>query len=72
MWLTYLVVDHREELKLPKLFPPFTKGGEILIYKKDNFDNSQVPVRYVVNQVIFDVYSTEPTQWVHVTEVRDE
>jgi len=71
MWRTIFVIDHKEELKPSLDFPPFTKGGELLLYKTDTFDDSRVPFRYAVAQVIFDIMSVRPTQYVHLQEVID-
>jgi hypothetical protein len=72
MWRTIFVFNHKEELRPPSEFPPFAKHGELLLFKTDEFDNSRVPFRYTVTQVIFDVMSMHPTQYVHLQEVIDE
>ena len=72
MWHTIFVIDHKEELKPSLKFPPFAKNGELMLFKTDQFDQSRVPFRYVITQVIFDVMSVRPSQYVHLKEVIDE
>jgi hypothetical protein len=69
VWRTIFVLDHQEELRPPREFPPFIKEGEVMLFKTDEFDNSRVPFRFVVAQVIFDVISLTPTQYVHLQEI---
>lgn len=72
MWRTIFVIDHKEELKPSLNFPPFTLGGELMLFKIDKFDGSQVPFRYTITQVIFDIMSPRLAQYVHLQEVTDE
>jgi len=72
MWQTIFVIDHKEELRSPFDFPPFSKGGEVLLFKTDQFDGSRIPFRYMITQVIFDILSHRPAQYVHLQEVINE
>jgi len=67
MWPTVFVFDHKEEIRPAVTFPPFSTGGEVMLMKKDLFDNSLAPKIYTIKQVIFDVYSTK--QYVHLSEI---
>ncbi len=67
MWETIFVFNHKDELRPPQTFPPFSKGGEVMLMLKDTFDQSLVPKTYTITQVIFDVYSVK--QYVHLLEV---
>lgn len=64
-WETHILLGS-ESRKLPKHMPAFTKGGEVMLYMFDTFDHTNVPVVYEITQVIFDVYSQTPRQYVRV------
>ena len=72
MWRTIFVIGHRDQLTPEIAFPPFSKNGELLLFKTDEFDQSRVPFRYNITQVIFDVLNPQPVQYVHLQEVTDE
>ena len=68
MWPTIFVINDKE-IRPKQKFPPFSKGGDIMLYLKDTFSNESVPKVYVVKQIIFDVYSTK--QYVYLNEKAD-
>jgi hypothetical protein len=65
MWRTVFVIGSKE-VKPKQKFPPFTKGGDIMLYLKDVMSNDSVPKIYSVTQIIFDVYTSK--QYVYLTE----
>lgn len=66
MWPTVFVINNKTEIRPETTFPPFSEGGKVMLTQKDTFDQSLVYKRYVVTQVIFDVYSVK--QYVHLSE----
>ena len=65
MWPTIFVVANKE-IRPKTKFPPFTKGGDVMLYLKDTFSNENVPKAYTVTQIIFDVYTIK--QYVYLNE----
>lgn len=68
MWPTVFIIDGKEYRPEPNM-AAFSKGGEVLLYLRDTFDNSRVPRRFLITQVIFDIVT--PLQYVTVVDFED-
>lgn len=65
MWPTVFVINKNTEICSDITFPAFSKDGNVMLYQIDTLTSQRIPMKYVVDNVIFDVYSRK--QYVYLT-----